>query len=127
MVTTKTSERKELPPLSPATGSAIIVTDEMCLLHADINPTSNIGTAALDGYAHDDAGNEWQTSAYVNVKWKRTATGFGKCNCGGNMVSKAPNNKNARVRCHKCGTQMLLTNWRRISQNDKLSRGRENL
>lgn len=98
------------------------IRNETCLLHSDIDLVTNNATASLEGYAHDPNGNEWELSAYVNVKWKRIVTAFGKCECGGNMVSKAPNNKNARVRCSKCGSQMLLENWKRIAMtpNDAL-------
>ena len=99
----------------------IIVDNETCLLHSDIDRETNKGTAALDGYAADAAGNEWELSTYVTVKWNRTATAFGKCECGGNMVAKSPGHKNARVRCLKCGTQMLLANWLRMSPNDPSS------
>jgi len=41
-------------------------------------------------------------------------------------VSKAPNNKNARVRCSKCGTERLLKYWRvAMTPNDKMSHGRD--
>jgi len=96
----------------------IVIENETCLLHSDIDRATNIGTAALDGWTKDGDGNEWELSAYVTVRWKRLATAFGKCDvvgCGGNMVSIAPNHKNARVHCSKCGTQMLLANWQRIS------------
>ena len=102
--------------LKPA-GSEIVIQDEQCLLHSDIDRMSNKGTAALDGGARDGQGNAWELSAYVTVKWKRMATGFGQCKCGGQMVSKAPNHKNARVRCNKCAAEMFLSNWRRISPN----------
>lgn len=89
----------------------IVVDNETCLLHSDIDRKTNSGTAALAGWASDADGNEWELSTYVAVKWKRRATGFGKCDCGGNMVAKAPAHKKARVRCTKCGTQMFLSNW----------------
>ena len=97
--------------------SAIVVDNETCLIHSDIDRQTNKGTAALDGWASDADGNEWELSAYVTVKWKRLATGFGKCDCGGNMVAKAPNHPKARVRCDKCATEMFLSNWLRKSPN----------
>jgi len=98
-------------------GSAIEVEDETCLLHSDIDRKTNKGTAALDGSASDADGNRWGLSAYVTVKWKRTATGFGKCECGGNMVAKAPSHPKARARCSKCGREMFLSTWLHLSTN----------
>ena len=89
----------------------------MCLIHSDINPHTNQGTAALDGSAKDNDGNAWKLNAYVTVKWKRLTTACGKCNCGGNMVAKAPKHPKARVRCNKCGSEMFLSNWLRQSPN----------
>lgn len=99
--------------LGAAPCSAIVVDTETCLLHSDIDRETNKGTAALDGWAKDDDGNEWELSACVTVKWKRTATGFGKCDCGGSMVAKSPKHLKARVRCNKCGKEMFLSNWLR--------------
>ena len=103
--------------------SEIVVTDETCLLHADIDPKTCKGTAALDGSARDVAGNEWELSAYVTVKWKRTAIGFGKCDkpgCAGIMQAKSLNHPKARVRCNKCNAEQFLSTWlRKISNQTK--------
>ena len=99
------------------TGSAIVVENETCLLHSDIDRKTNKGTAALNGWASDADGNKWELSTYVVVKWNRRATGFGKCACGGNMVSKAPSHPKARVRCDKCSRETFLSNWLRSEEN----------
>ncbi len=87
----------------------IVVHYEECLLNSNINYRTNKGTAMLKGWASDDYGNEWELSARVTVKWKRLSTGFGRCNCGGNMVATAPNRKNPRLQCLNCGAKTFLS------------------